>query len=207
MVCGYIDRIESDPASHELLAQIYFYGTSDPNSTEECKERLERILMHGDEEVIAKIVEISMKSYGYAEYHDLSVRYLERYASDNRTKVIDAYSLYCNTLPVEAFSWYCGIAKVWAENSYRDVHHQLEYVKQCVSTCPVLCYRFISSQKYCEMEDVWQTDDEIVKILLEIYRKLSHDEDIDAMNEVLDLLDEYIYRDNMVIKDAVSLLE
>jgi|MGYP000104141682 hypothetical protein len=49
-------------------------------------------------------------------------------------------------------------------------------------------------------------DDEIVEILLEIYKKLSQDENEDAMNEILDLFDEYIYRDNRVLKNAVSLL-
>ena len=49
-------------------------------------------------------------------------------------------------------------------------------------------------------------DDEIVEILLEIYKKLSQDENEDAMNEILDLFDEYIYRDNRVLKNAFSLL-
>lgn len=26
VVCNYIDRIEPDPSTHELLVQIYFYG-------------------------------------------------------------------------------------------------------------------------------------------------------------------------------------
>ena len=47
---------------------------------------------------------------------------------------------------------------------------------------------------------------QIVEILLEIYKKLSQDENEDAMNEILDLFDEYIYRDNRVLKNAVSLL-
>ena len=79
-------------------------------------------------------------------------------------------------------------------------------MKKCISAYPTLCYRFISSLKYLDIGDRI-IDNDIVKILLEIYKKLSQDEDIEAMNEVLDLFDEYIYRDNRIIKEAVLLLE
>lgn len=49
-------------------------------------------------------------------------------------------------------------------------------------------------------------DNEVAKVLFEIYRKLSYDEDTDAMNELLDIFDEYFYRDNRVMKYAASLL-
>jgi hypothetical protein len=48
--------------------------------------------------------------------------------------------------------------------------------------------------------------DEIVEVLLEVYKKLRQEEDADAMNEMLDLFDEYVYRDNRVMKAAVALL-
>lgn len=69
-----------------------------------------------------------------------------------------------------------------------------------------ICYKFIASQTLLNTEDNWIADDDIVKVLLEIYKNLSHDEDTDAMNEVLDLLEEYIYRDNRTIREALSLL-
>ena len=71
---------------------------------------------------------------------------------------------------------------------------------------PGQSYKFISSQRYSDIDGVNMVDDEIVEILLEIYKKLSQDENEDAMNEILDLFDEYIYRDNRVLKNAVSLL-
>ena len=61
-------------------------------------------------------------------------------------------------------------------------------------------------KRYFDTEDASLVDDEVVNVLLEIYKKLSLHEDTDAMNEVLDLFDEYIYRDNRVMKAAVSLL-
>ena len=88
----------------------------------------------------------------------------------------------------------------------REIYNQLEYVKKCIPVYPVQSYKFISSQRYSDIDGVNMVDDEIVEILLEIYKKLSQDENEDAMNEILDLFDEYIYRDNSVLKNAVSLL-
>lgn len=207
IVSNYINRIESDSLCHELLAQIYFYGIAIAGSSKECKKRLEKILVLNNEKVVAKIVETAMKSYKHNEYRQLCIRYLEQFVIDCREKVIDAYCFYCNILPVDAFPWFYNIAKNGTRKKYENIHSQLEYVKKCISTYPTLCYKFISSQKKSNIEDRSIIDNDIVKILLEIYKKLSQDEDIDAMNEVLDIFDEYIYRDNRIIKDAVSLLK
>ena len=206
VVCNYIDRIESNPSTHELLVQIYFYGMKGTPILEECERRLEKLIAINDEEIVAKLVETAMKSYEHVEYRDLSVKILEHYASDSREKVVNAYCMHCDSLPMEAFNWYCNIAPVYSRKKYQQVHFELGYVKKCISTIPVFCYRFISSQRYFDIEDASLVDDEVVNVLLEIYKKLSSHEDTDAMNEVLDLFDEYIYRDNRVMKAAVSLL-
>lgn len=203
VVANYIDRIERDPSSHEILAQIYFYGIKGTTNPDQCERRLERVLSLNNEEVVAKIVEIAMKSYNIVEYRDVCIKYLERYASDNREKVERAYSLYCNSLPVEAFGWYCRIVKICGEKEHMVLYNQIKYVKKCISTYPILCYRFLQSQ---QSENMLSFDNEVAKVLFEIYRKLSYDEDTDAMNELLDIFDEYFYRDNRVMKYAASLL-
>ena len=159
-----------------------------------------------NEEIIAKLIEAAMMAYEHAEYRDLSKKILEHYASDNREKIVNAYCMHCASLPTEAFNWYCSIAPVYAGKKYQQTHFELSYVKKCISTNPILCYKFISSQRYFETEDASLLDDEIVEVLLEIYKKLRQEEDADAMNEMLDLFDEYVYRDNRVMKAAVALL-
>lgn len=206
IVCDYVDCIEPDPLTHELLVQIYFYGIKGTPASKECEKRLEKILSLDNEEIIAKLIEAAMMAYEHAEYRDLSKKVLEHYASDNREKIVNAYCMHCASLPTEAFNWYCSIAPVYAGKKYQQAHFELRYVKKCISTNPILCYKFISSQRYFETEDASLLDDEIVEVLLEIYKKLRQEEDADAMNEMLDLFDEYVYRDNRVMKAAVALL-
>lgn len=104
---NYINRIETNPSSHKLLAQIYFYGAVGTNNYVECENRLEKILSFNDEDIVATIVKTAIESYEYSKYQELCVRYLERFAVDNREKIINTYCLYCDSLPVEAFPWFC----------------------------------------------------------------------------------------------------
>ena len=83
-------------------------------------------------------------------------------------------------------------------------NHELEYVKKCISSFPEKCYRFIKSQQYSEIDNQLIADDEVVKVLLEIYKKLKEYEDEESMNEIMDLFDEYIYRGNRMIMDALG---
>lgn len=204
IVTEYIDKIESDCLSHEILVQIYFYGLSCEKIREDCKVRLERLLSFGNEGVISKIVEISMKSYRLPELYEYSKDFLERYSTDDREEVVNAYCWYCNELPADAFDFYCSIAKTWEGKKHREIHEQLDYVKNCVSEYPERCYKFIKSQNYSALDSQWSADDDVVKVLLEIYKKLKEDDDVESMNELMDLFDEYIYKGNRMVLDAVE---
>lgn len=204
VVKNYIDRIEADDMSHEILAQIYFYGLSSEKNRPECEQRLENILKLNNENVVSKIVEVALKSFEQADMCEYSKRYLERFASDDRKAVANAYCWYCESLPVEAFKFYCNIAKTWAGKKHREIHSQLEYVKKCISRYPEECYDFIVGQKYSEIEEQWIADDDVVRVLLQIYGKLKEEENEVCMNGIMDLFDEYIYRGNRMIMGAID---
>ncbi len=95
VVDNYIDKIEADRRSHDLLAQIYYYGLTDSEYGCECKERLEKILELNDEKIIATVVKMSMKTYSEVGYREHAREYLEIYSSDNRNSVTNAYCLNC----------------------------------------------------------------------------------------------------------------
>lgn len=44
----------------------------------------------------------------------------------------------------------------------------------------------------------------MVKVLLEIYKKLKEADDIESMNEIMDLFDEYIYQGNRMMLDVID---
>ena len=55
VVCNYIDRIEPDPSTHELLVQIYFYGMKGTLFRKNAKGGFEKILAINNEEIVAKL--------------------------------------------------------------------------------------------------------------------------------------------------------
>ncbi len=206
-VKGFIDRVEQDPSSHMMLVQIYFYGLASKRNREDCRTRLEKILLLDNEKVISKLVEISMKSYRDPAMTEYSREFLTRFASDDRESVVSSYCWYCKSLPVEAFDFYCDIAGAWPGKKHRDVHSQLEYVGKCVSRYPELCYLFIRDQRYWEIDGQWIADDDVVRTLLQIYNKLKETENEDLQDDIMDLFDEYIYRGNRIMDDALAKMD
>ena len=202
IVSDYINRIGSDPQSHVILAQIYFYGLYDDNDGD-CKSRLEKLLALNNEKVIAAIVKAAMKSYSNDKYTAFSRAYLERYSSDNRSEVVYEFCINCTSLPSDTFNYYCHLTKNQTLNKHREIHCQLDYIKQCIEKYPIDCYKYIKHQNFGELEDGWIYDEEITDILLLIYKKLKIDEDDDALNELMDIFDDYIFRGNRKINNAL----
>ncbi len=207
VVNDYIKRIEKDNMSHVILSQLCFYGLCENGLSDKCNKMLGRILAQNDEHVIAAIVKVSMKMFEKSEYNQYSQKYLEKYASDGRKEVVDSFCLFSNDLPVEALPFYRQLAKSWNGQNSRDIHSQLEYVTKCIAFDPVECYKFMRDQDYTSIEDSWIADEEVVKVLLNIYRKLRGEEDEEFLNEIMDMFDEYIYRGNRVIYSAVGNIE
>lgn len=202
----YINQIEQAPQSHSVLAQIYFFGVCVKEIKEECAERLDAILNLNDEDVVEKIVEQALKNFSNTELNSCSQNVLRRFAADNRENIVNTYCLHCDSLPVEAFPFFCEISQTWYTHRKREVHYELEYVSKCISMFPRECLDFMKGHDFSNPDYPWIVDDDIVKILLQIYKKMNEDVDEEAMNELMDLFDDYIYRGNRIINNAMELI-
>ena len=67
-----------------------------------------------------------------------------------------------------------------------------------------MAHELSQRQKYSEIDDQWIAAEDVVKILLEIYKKLKEADDIESMNEIMDLFDEYIYQGNRMMLDVID---
>lgn len=205
----YINKIMSDENSHVLLSQIFFYGTArqDEEIASKCSDNLEKILSFDNESVIAKIVEVSMKSLSYTEFSSLSKVILLRYAGDSRKDVIRSYQMYCNKMPVICFDLFINLSKNWKTEKHLELHDQLEYIEKCINRYPVKCYRYIRMNNYwLSGENCYFTDD-VVKVLLRIYKKLKNDEDGESMNEIMDAFDKLLLTNSRVVNNALEKME
>ena len=193
VVVDYIDRIETDSRTHKVLAEIYFYGLSDPYRAEACNLRLERLIRLNEENVIADLVKISLNNYVHSDYTHFCEGYLKRFSEDGREKVIHEYCWNAQKLPESAFDLFIEVYSQFRTNKYRDAYDELKYIKKCIIIYPRECLDFLQSQDYRENEFPHFVDEEISEIQLMIYKRLNEEQDIDSMNHLLDFFEEQLY--------------
>lgn len=189
----YIDRIEADIRAHKILAEIYFYGLTVPERCDDCERRLERLLTLNNEEVIADIVKVCLKSYSHDEYMEISDHYLRRYANDGRENVIHAYCWYAKELPVSAIDIFMDVYSCFKANKYRDVSDELKYIKKCVVDYPKECLLFILAQEFEDEDNSHMVNEAIIEALLMIYKRLNEEKDIDSLNLLMDRFEGLFY--------------
>ena len=203
IVQTYIDRIEADVRAHKLLAEIYFYGLTVPERCGDCERRLEGLLTLNNDEVIADIVKVCLKSYSHDEYMEFSDRYLRRYANDGREKVIQAYCWYAKELPVSAIDIFLDVYSYFKANKYRDVSDELKYIKKCIIDYPKECLLFILAQEFENKDDSHLVNEAITEVLLMIYKRLNEEKDIDSLNLLMDRFEELLYSGHNSILNRV----
>lgn len=207
-VTTFLDRIENDPLSHELLAQIYFYGSSSVTASHtECLRRLEIILSKDEENVIATVVECSLKSIAEPDYAQLSEIYVRRYATDGRSKVHESFIRHCDALPANQIHMFAEVTAGWSIDKYGDCYNVIKYLEKCSSDYPVECYEYIRDHNMFGMSEYGYTDREIINLLVTIYKRLKIDVDSDAMEKIMDLFDTYTYSMNTSMISALEIIE
>lgn len=201
----YIDKIILDERSHIILSQIFFYGTACQGEVaNKCSKNLAKILSYGNESVISKLVEVSMNCLSNIEFSKLSKTILLKYAEDKREEVVQSYRLFCHKMPVTCIDLFLDISKNWRTDKQLELHCQLNYIEKCISRYPVKCYRYIRMNNYWLSEGNAYHTNEVVKILLLIYKKLKNDEDRSNMNEIMDIFDLLLLTNSVVVNNALK---
>ena len=203
-ILSYVERIHMDRLSHEMLAQVYFFGFSHSSVRDYCLSRLEDILVIGDEKMVSKMVEVAYNHIQDAEFSKLSEEILLRFANDDRTSVRSSYLLLCNNLPVSSFPLFMSLSSNWKPSKMNEWYSVLEYVLRCCSVYPVECYSFVHQHKIIGQEEPWRYEDELVKVLLAIYKKLKYNDDREMLEKLMDLFDELILMGNRTVVSALE---
>lgn len=70
---------------------------------------------------------------------------------------------------------------------------------------PLDCYMYIKAHDFLHANDFYLRE-KIVKLLLGIYKQMKEEENLDAMNKIMDLFDEYVIANSYIINDAIEKL-
>ena len=205
-ITSFVDRVHLDKRSHVILAQVYFYGICHPSVEEYCRSHLEDVFRIDEERAVAKMIEIAYKHIQEADFSILSEEILRRFADDNRDLVRRSYLLHCTDLPISSFPLFMVISNNWKPAKMHEWHSVLEYVLRCCSAYPVECYRFVLQHKIIEQKEPWRYENELVKVLLAIYKKLKYIDDREMLDKLMDLFDELILMGNSTMSSALETL-
>lgn len=207
IVDSFFSRIQSDDNSHEILAQIYFWGTSHNEKNTECLANLNKLLDIGYEDMVIKIVRVAFKHYSDIDYSDISRKILCRYANDERERVRDIYLFHCNDLPVNAFHFFQEISINWKPNKRREIYEEIKYLSRCSEFYPKESYCYIERFCFVDVANNLFLEDKLTELMIVIYKKLKLVSDQVYLNKLMDLFDDMILRGNQTMLKAIEVIE
>ena len=204
-VRAYIADLMQDNRCHEILTQIFFYGLYHKNIRNVCKQNLYKILSLNNEKVIAMMVRLSLKNISEPCYRETANDIVRCHIADNREEIVKSYEYHIEDLSVEDFNLFKEITKIWNNKTHRERFSQIKYLEKCANMLPLDCYMYIKAHDFLHSDDFYLRE-EIVKLLLSIYKQMKEEENLDAMNKMMNLFDEYVIANSYIINDAIEKL-
>ena len=204
-VRAYIVELMKDNRCHEILTQIFFYGLYHKNIRNVCKQNLYKILSLHDEKVIALMVRLSLKNISEPCYRETANDIVLCHIADNREEIVKSYEYHIDDLSVEDFDLFKEITKNWNNKTHRERFSQIKYLEKCANMLPLDCYMYIKAHDFLHANDFYLRE-KIVKLLLGIYKQMKEEENLNAMNKIMDLFDEYIILHSFIVNDAIEKL-
>lgn len=205
LVRAYIADLMKDNRCHDILAQIFFYGLYHDDIRDICKQNLNKILLLNDKKVIATMIRLSLENISESCYREIASDILLCHIADNREEIVKSYEYHIEDLPVEEFNLFEEITKDWNIKSHRERFSLIKYLEKCASKLPLNCYQYIKAHDFLRSDDYY-VKEKIVKLLLGIYKQMKEEENLDAMNKMMDLFDEYVIANSYIINDAIEKL-
>lgn len=205
LVRTYIADLVKDNRCHDILAQIFFYGLYHDDIKDICKQNLNKILLLNDKKVIATMIRLSLENISESCYREIATDILVCHIANNREEIVKSYEYHIEDLPVEEFNLFEEITKDWNIKSHRERFSQIKYLEKCASKLPLNCYQYIKAHDFLHSDDYY-VKEKIVKLLLGIYKQMKEEENLDAMNKMMDLFDEYVIANSYIINDAIEKL-
>ena len=190
-ILPYFRMILSKRRAKPILVQIMFFGMQYEKSKEISKEMFEDLLSQNEEEVIRKIIPLAYQHLSDETYGEQSEALLRRFANDNRNELRHSYLIWCSKMPESRIELFKDLLALWLNSSLESGYHDIvEYLKKCCNDYPYESYQCIRMLIDSKSNITYYDEEELLKILLAIYRIFMDDEDYEKADEVMDVFDE-----------------
>ena len=190
-ILPYFRMIFSKRRAKPILVQIMFFGMQYEKSKEISKEMFEDILSQNEEEVIRKIIPLAYQHLSDETYGEQSEALLRRFANDNRNEIRHSYLIWCSKMPESRIELFKDLLALWLNSSLESGFHDIvKYLKKCCNDYPYESYQCIRMLIDSKSNITYYDEEELLKILLAIYRIFMDDEDYEKADEVMDVFDD-----------------
>ena len=190
-ILPFFRMILSKRRAKPILVQILFFGMQYEKSKEISKEMFEDILSQNEEEVISKIIPLAYKHLSDETYGEQSEAFLRRFANNNRNELRHSYLIWCSKMPESRIELFKDLLALWLDSSLESGYHDIvEYLKKCCNDYPYESYQCIRMLIDSKSNITYYDEEELLKILLAIYRIFMDDEDYEKADEMMDVFDE-----------------
>ena len=190
-ILPYFRMILSKRRTKPILVQIMFFGMQYEKAKDISKEMFESILSQNEEEVIRKVIPLAYKHLSDDTYGEQSEALLRRFANDNRNELRHSYLIWCSKMPESRIELFKDLLALWLDSSLESGYHDIvEYLEKCCNDYPYESYQCIRMLIDSKSNITYYDEEELLKILLAIYRIFMDDEDYEKADEVMDVFDE-----------------
>lgn len=190
-ILPYFRMILSKRRAKPILVQIMFFGMQYEKSKELSKEMFENLLSQNEEEVIRKIVPLAYQHLLDETYGEQSEALLRRFANDNRNELRHSYLIWCSKMSESRIELFKDLLALWLDSSLESGYHDIvKYLEKCCNDYPYESYQCIRMLIDSKSNITYYDEEELLKVLLAIYRIFMDDEDYEKADEVMDVFDE-----------------
>ena len=190
-ILPYFRMMLSKRRAKPILVQIMFFGMQYEKSKDLSKEMFEDLLSQNEEEVIRKIIPLAYQHLLDETYGEQSEALLRRFANDNRNEIRHSYFIWCSKMPESRIDLFKDLLALWLDSSLESGYHDIvEYLEKCCNDYPYESYQCVKMLIDSKSNITYYDEEELLKILLAIYRIFMDDEDYEKADEVMDVFDE-----------------
>ena len=189
-ILPYFRMILSKRRAKPILVQIMFFGMQYEKTKDISKEMYESILSQNEEEVIRKIIPLAYEHLSDETYDEQSEAFLRRFANDNRNEIRHSNFIWCSKMPESRIELFKDLLASWLDGSLESGFHDItKYLEKCCNNYPYKSYQCVKMLIDKKSNITYFDEEELLKILLTIYRIFMDDEDYEKADEVMDVFD------------------
>ena len=188
---------------HKVLSQIMFWGTRYESVEDESKKMLEKLIEKNEEDVISTLVRLSFSNLDDPDYGSQAECMIKRFARDRRAEVVNTYLAGTRELSPEHITLWKEISEGMVFPDSYKLTSLLDYLTSASQKYPYEAYECLRPHVSSLSDDISFLRKDYIALLLTIYSRLKEDNDLVAMDEIMDTIDELTLTDVGSYEDLI----